>query len=509
MKKLDERQKALVAVAESYFARGVHLQYDDTRAVTGAVVDPPVYRWSRYRLDSPEDSTRQHVNYTNCAKFTYDVYKEALGLDIINWCTEQLISDGTQEAYRYEVRFNETDEQKELVEKTFTAALQVGDIIVNRHVRGGGHAMLYVGDGNIIHSMGSIPGNYNYKEKKDYTEPYGTVVKMTVKDLFTPGHLRYLFTQEYNIQIIRPLMKFTDAAVTENTRARMKNLRGIYAEKLCSHAIGQTADIGEEITFTYYVRNDRDNAVKVYITDTVPEKTDYVSGGDVYAGGRLSWTLNLASGSEGYVSYTVKVKEDAALYGSYIQGLDGKVNGVKVKCPAVTVGKHLSAEKQQALCGSADKLAGCDVSGMMTAKKLYSLVGADLCMQQAEDILADLFVPYKGTSDTHFELNTEGKCFGMLVPTMYGGRYVDTSAAFMGIRTAGIFRCEIMPGDILICTEQADNSGTEVYVCCGDRMLAAGDEGVKLLDKAEMDDVLMSVMGYYKFALIRPAMQCC
>ena len=48
MKKLDERQKALVATAESYFARGEYLQYDDTRAVMGDVVDPPVYRWSRY-----------------------------------------------------------------------------------------------------------------------------------------------------------------------------------------------------------------------------------------------------------------------------------------------------------------------------------------------------------------------------------------------------------------------------------------------------------------------------
>jgi len=178
MKKLDERQKALVATAESYYARGVYLQYDDTRAVTGNVVKPPVYRWSRYYLNSPEDTTRQNITYTNCAKFTYDVYKEALGLDIVNWCTEMLIRDGTQEVYRYEVSFDETPERKELVERTFTAALRVGDIIVNRHVRGGGHAMLYVGNGNIIHSMGSRPGNYNYNEKKDYTEPYGTVVNI-------------------------------------------------------------------------------------------------------------------------------------------------------------------------------------------------------------------------------------------------------------------------------------------------------------------------------------------
>ncbi len=507
MKKLDERQKALVATAESYFARGEYLQYDDTRAVTGDVVDPPVYRWSRYYLNSPEDTTSRNITYTNCAKFTYDVYKETFGLDIVNWCTEMLIRDGTQEVYRYEVSFDETPERKELVEKTFTATLEVGDIIVNRHVRGGGHAMLYVGDGNIIHSMGAIPGNYNYKEKKDYHEPYGTVVRMTVKDLFTPGHLRYVFTQEYNLQIIRPLMKFTDVAVTENAMARMKNLQGVYAEKLCSHTIGQTVDIGEEMTFSYYVRNDRDNAVKVVITDEVPEKTEYLSGGDLYAGGKMRWNLNLASGAEKTVSYTVRVKADPALYGSYIQGAAGRVNGVRFRCPAVTVGKHLNAEQKQAVTDAAAKKAGSNLCGTELACRVYEDAGVPCTLDSAEAILADLFKPYKGVSDTHFELNTHGKYISMLAPTMYGGRYVDTSSKYLGLRSDGILAHQIEAGDVLICTDNADNSGAEVYVFCGENTLAASASGARWLDKQQTEDLLMSTLGYCKFALVRPAMQ--
>ncbi|MBR4303988.1 MAG: DUF11 domain-containing protein [Clostridia bacterium] len=507
MKKLDERQKALVATAESYFARGVYLQYDDTRAVSGNVVKPPVYRWARYYLNSPEDTTSQNITYTNCAKFTYDVYMDALGLDIVNWCTEMLIRDGTQEVYRYEVKFDETPERKELVERTFTNALRVGDIIVNRHVRGGGHAMLYMGNGNIIHSMGSRPGNYNYTEKKDYTEPYGTVVKMTVKDLFTPGHLRYVFTEELNLQIIRPLTKFTDAAVTENAMARMKNLMGIYAEKLCSHTIGQTVDLGEEMTFSYYIRNDRDNAVKVLVTDEVPEKTEYISGGDIYAGGKLRWNINLASGAATTVSYTVRVKNDPALYGSYIQGAAGKVNGVSFRCPAVTVGKNLSADKQQAVAQAASKLAGSTLCGTELAAKVYADAGINTALDSAEAILSDLFVPYKGVSDTHFELNTNGKYINMLAPIMYGGRVVDTSDKYLGRRTDGIFAHQISAGDVLVCTENQDNSSAEVYIFCGDGMLAADKNGAKYLNKQETDDVLMSVMGYCKFALVRPAMQ--
>jgi hypothetical protein len=75
------------------------------------------------------------------------------------------------------------------------------------------------------------------------------------------------------------------------------------------------------------------------------------------------------------------------------------------------------------------------------------------------------------------------------------------------MRTAGIFAHEIEAGDVLICTDNADNSGVDVYVFCGENILAASKDGARWLDKQETEDKLMSVMGYCKFALIRPAMQ--
>lgn len=110
-------------------------------------------------------------------------------------------------------------------------------------------------------------------------------------------------------------------------------------------------------------------------------------------------------------------------------------------------------------------------------------------------------------SDTHFELNTDGKYINMLAPIMYGGRVVDTSERYLGRRTDGIFAHQISVGDVLICTENADNSDPMVCIFCGDGMLAADKNGARKLDKQETDDVLMSVMGYCKFALVRPAMQ--
>ena len=504
---MDERQQALVATAKAYYARGTYLQYDDTRAVTGNVVKPPVYRWERHK-NGPEDSTRQRTNYTNCAAFCYDVYKEALGLDIINWCTEDMMKDASQHAFRYEVQFDETEEQKERIAKLYTEMLEPGDIIVNRHhTRNGGHAMLYVGDGEIIHSSAGRPCNYNYDEKADARESYGSIQKMTVSSLFTPNaNTMYTFTEEKNLAIIRPLIKFKDATVTESTKNRMAYLQDIFVEKLCSHTIGQSADIGEEITFTYYVRNMRSESADITVSDIAPEYTEYVSGADCWQNGKASWAFTLDAGQEKYVSYTVKVLEDNSLYGKFVQSLEGNVCGVSVKCPAVYIAKHLSADRSKKVADAIETLKGANEQDTALVRRLYDLIGKKADVGSAKEILDGIFVPYKGVSDTHFELAESGKYIDMLVPIMYGGRYVDSSDRFpLRRRTAGIFDYELMPGDVLICSDDHNGNSTQVYVFGGINMLKASKEGAQVLYNEDVDNVLMGVMGYYKFAVIRPA----
>ena len=503
---MNDIQKALVATAKAYYARGTYLQYDDTRAVTGHVVKPPVYRWERHK-NFPEDSTRQRTNYTNCAAFCYDVYKAALDLDIINWCTEEMMKDASQHAFRYQVQFDETEEQRERIAQLYTEMLEPGDIIVNRHhTRGGGHAMFYIGDGEIIHSSAGKPCNYNYADKCDAREPYGSIMKMKVSDLFTPNACTmYTFTEEKNLAIIRPTIVFKDAAPTESAMNRVRYLQDIFVEKLCSHNIGQTADKGEEITFTYYVRNMRDTAADITVTDTVPEGTEYVSGGD-WADGTIKWAFKLEAGEEKYVSYTVKVAGSAP-YGSFIWGLEGKVCGVNVRCTAVMVGKHLSDAKQQAVAQTIESLRGANEQDTALVKRLYSLMGEKADIGSAKEILDGIFVAYKGVSDTHFELAQSGKYIDMLVPIMYGGRVVDSSDRFpLRRRTAGIFTDEIMAGDVLLCSEDEKNTAVTVYVFGGINMLKVTPQGAQVLYGDEIDNVLMGVMGYCKFALIRPAM---
>ena len=85
---------------------------------------------------------------------------------------------------------------------------------------------------------------------------------------------------------------------------------------------GKTADkdanttlkVGDELTYTIKYKNLEDAPATVTVTDAVPAGTEFVSADNdgVYANGTVTWNLaDVASGTEGSVSFTVRVTMDA------------------------------------------------------------------------------------------------------------------------------------------------------------------------------------------------------
>ena len=72
----DDQRKALIETAEAYYRQGEQLQYDSYRKNLNS---------------TPEDATSQHYTYTVCSGFTFQVYKQTLGIDIPD-TTEELIN---------------------------------------------------------------------------------------------------------------------------------------------------------------------------------------------------------------------------------------------------------------------------------------------------------------------------------------------------------------------------------------------------------------------------------
>ena len=493
-------QEALVVVAEAYYARKVYLQYDDTRLVTGNVFSPAIYRWQRH-TNSPEDCTRQYTAYTNCAAFCYDVYKEAFDLDIVHWYTAALDTAKDMQVFYHKITGKETDAEKKAIEEQYRSLLQPGDIINCRHAdQQSGHAMLYVGDGQILHSSAPGGGNYDYGQNVDKIEPRGSIAYRSLDELFTEGENCYFWT-ESSYSIVRPLIKYTDVTITEETQARIKNLQNVYVEKLSSHTVSQTADLGEEITFTFFIRNGRTDSVELTVTDTVPANSTYVSGGDKVDGNDLSWVVKLASGETAEVSYTVRVNNDPALYnGGYIYSDDATVGGVGVRCQPVYVGRHLTADQMSAVTAAADKQAAATQRGIALAEKIYADAGITVTVDGVSATLNEVFSLY-GNTTTHYVLNTANKYMSLIAPTMYGGYYVGTSNYYYGSRrTSGILAVQMYVGDILMCVE-AGKEQSNIYT--GNNKVMDLNSG-KILDLMETRDALMSPCGYDRFVVIRP-----
>ena len=73
---VTEQREALLETADAYLRQGVQLQYDSYRKNLNS---------------TPEDATSQHYCYTVCSGFTYQVYKQTLGIDIPD-TTETLLN---------------------------------------------------------------------------------------------------------------------------------------------------------------------------------------------------------------------------------------------------------------------------------------------------------------------------------------------------------------------------------------------------------------------------------
>ena len=64
---IEEQYNALIETAYAYYRQGTQIQYDSYR---------------KNLTLTPEDATPKHTSYTVCSGYTYQVYKQALGIEL-------------------------------------------------------------------------------------------------------------------------------------------------------------------------------------------------------------------------------------------------------------------------------------------------------------------------------------------------------------------------------------------------------------------------------------------
>ena len=385
----SDTEKALIATAESYLLRGDRFQYTDDQT------SKDTFRWQS-ATRQPEDCTVDQYGYSNCAAFVYDVHWATLGLKATGnskslnvtkhnaafakkyWNMETGTSSAKSVVFyaepmkkvgdTYEATLD--DAGKAALKEKIVSVLRPGDIINIRRTTGSGHAMLYVGNGTIIHSAGS---NYSTKYHTDTHE--ATARFRMVEDLFDPAvynETSCIYNLE-SVSILR-LQHQSKTGVTENAANRVANMQGIIAEKVSSTAMGKTINCGETVTYSFYIFNTTDEDKQIPIRDEVAPAATFVSAtdGGTCTDGVIAWDLTVPADSRICVSYTVKANENLSS-NVKLDGAKATIGGVTHKCFDTVVANTLTAEQQQTLVEAVNTVKEKNVSSL-TSPEIASLI---------------------------------------------------------------------------------------------------------------------------------------
>lgn len=516
--------RALLATAEAYFYRGYRLQYDDTRMPGSyeSTSDRGEFRWQIGHF-SPEDYTTERWGYTNCAGFTYDLYRTALGHDLKKLYTTANLAayyaDGGKAGvpmypYTYTPNVNATAEEREAIRQAFFETLSIGDLVVVRRNNGGGHVMMYVGNRTVVHSGGS---SFDYSHDK---EVYEATIRYMSLDwyLFDPSSANYIFREDGYVRrlcVVRPLDEF-GGEVPADAKNRMESLAGIVAEKLSGLGAGATVNVGDAITFTVRLRNVSNAAKTVAVTDTVPAGTTLQTApGATVSGSALSWSVILAPGATAEVSYTVTVNSGC----DTVASTDTTVGGIVHTCPPILVRRTLTESEQAALVAAVEALRQSNnpkgLKGTALVNEIYRQAGlaAPFVTNRGQEVSdaklrSELFV--FNAKNTVCWLRADGDFASMLVPTLYGGRKYFTSQQYTATAKPNTDRSrlprsqDLVVGDVVVL--RFLSSETMYMYVGGDRLVNLGKTTMDA-DTYELDVRLMRLMsaGYY-YTVLRPSM---
>ncbi|MBQ7566569.1 MAG: C40 family peptidase [Oscillospiraceae bacterium] len=471
-----EKFEALKTVALAYL-RGDRIQYDQLSMDRLLRITPR----RRYLLP-PEAGTAQHRLFLDCATFVTGAFYNAFGYLLeadLTWLMRELV--------RERVYFCEpqTLSPSELARRTaeVRAVLQPGDAVVCSRATNG-HIMLYLGGGQYIHCTPRVgSGSYDYENRREQITQLGGIHVDSEEDWFDPSHKRYLFSPEVcRLAVLRPLACVGDP--TPDTLARMGDARELDCEVLSAPCGGRTAQ--ERAVYTVAVKNKRGEAADVTVRF-----------------GAETARFSLAPDERRTADFIVPVPADAP----WIEPPTVTVNGLHVYAPRVLVGKNLT--ETQAAVVSENAAQGAVFSEM--AAQAYAAIGVTLPTDH-EQLFNHLFYRHDAINGIYvLSRRAQQPTRDMAVYGMFGGVGVVTPnvAADYFVRTDQLCPDDLLPGDLLLVSDDHTFRRTYGCICTGDAMIGSPEAGepTRLLSKEEAASWLDSLPGRYAYIVLRPSLR--
>ncbi|MBQ7625182.1 MAG: DUF11 domain-containing protein, partial [Clostridia bacterium] len=288
---------------------------------------------------------------------------------------------------------------------------------------------------------------------------------------------------------------------TEQAVLRAKNLAGIIAYKETSAPRGVTVNPGEDVTFTYVLRNDTGASKTVEIVDSLPEGVTFKSGDAKYQDGKLTTSVTLPSHQTTRLSFTVTVNSSVK-NGTVIANQLGTVGGVTLNDAPIYVAKTLSVSDRSKIDAAARKVSASNDYEMIS--KVYKeALGKDLPFKSANDLVSKVLVL---SSDSKYFLPKEGASPDLVACNLSGGLMGGRAfgSNINQTRTRNFERKHLMTGDVILIMKDA--STPQLWLCLDNGALAVVKNGaVKIIPAGTAINYIETLFGQFTFALIRPS----
>lgn len=485
-------RQALLETAMAYLVRGAAVQYDQ-RSMDRILQLTP----RRRKFLPPEAATGQHTLYLDCSGFVSAVYWQAFGYELPSDLTWHMID--LVEPQVYCGCPPHTADAALRMERELRALLRPGDVITFELENGNGHTMLCLDAERYINcSQNGTEGGYDYVNRRNRFRKNGGIWIERIDWLFHPrtdGMLRNnLFAADVRrFAVARPLEKV--GAPTAAALARLGPCRGLRCGVETSHPGGHQAFPGERVEYRLSVQNLTAAPREAELSFAFPGKEPEHR------------TLRLAPGARTEMVFAVCAAADGR---PWLPLPEVTVCGLPVWVPRVLCGREPPPDGIGRLLADARQGMDAGLLAMAAITRAYGAQGIALEERAADAVRARFYLHDAVPGDVLSRRRQRpGKDLG--VYSMYGGTGVVTPEMGSGDggRTTQIGRTDLLPGDVIVCADDACGGTAYAVLYSGAELYGSLEygEAPHRTGGAGVDRFLDSLPGRFCFVLLRPWME--
>ena len=499
MDTIEQKRQAVLTVAKAFYDRESFCQYDQRSMDRVLQLTPR----RRKRLP-PEAGNSQYIHFLDCSGYVSAIYLTAFGYELPSDLTWVMVEQLENRVFYYELTHEETISDVQRLKDEIYALLQPGDLITWQRIKGSGHVIMYLGDGEYTEC--TVPpgekNSYNYEECKNQIYERGIWLRNLTnlfpvnEEMWETG--RGLFRENVlRFTVHRPLGVVGD--ILPQTKIRMGKAKDLWCAVENSAPGSVSAYPGETVDYTLIVRNQSKAEKTVTVTFAPP-------AGTVFAGeGNIEKTLQ--GGEEIRLPFQVRVEQDNKAV--MLDGPVVTVNDLIVYTHPVLLGRKMSDSQWK----SVKEIALAEIAGGATAveaaAKAYAPLG--VCLDSVQKRYSwTYFCYHDSTSGDALSRQPQNPFADLAVYGGFGGKHVITpemTAVPGNVRTTHILPRDLLPGDVLLCMDDAFGDTAYSTFFDGERLVGCFEAGgqTRIMEGEELEKFIDSLFGRFAFLHLRPS----